>query len=210
MTDEHGFGKHAVLVKPLEGISKGFILTVAVLAAIVALGAAAYVSQLVNGLGVTGLNRPVFWGFYIINTIYFIAISYGGTLTSAILRLVNARWRLPITRAAEVVTVCALGVGAFNIVLDMGRPDRVLNMILHGRLQSPILWDFYSISLYLICSFIYLYLPLIPDIAILRDRFPRRKRLYRFLAMSAPVKITEHIPPPDESFKLAMLRAFLL
>jgi Ni/Fe-hydrogenase subunit HybB-like protein len=183
MTDEHGFGKHAVLVKPLEGISKGFILTVAVLAMVVALGAVAYVSQLVNGLGVTGLNRPVFWGFYIINTIYFIAISYGGTLTSAILRLVNARWRLPITRAAEVVTVCALGVGAFNIVLDMGRPDRVLNMILHGRLQSPILWDFYSISLYLICSFIYLYLPLIPDIAILRDKFPRRKRLYRFLAL---------------------------
>jgi Ni/Fe-hydrogenase subunit HybB-like protein len=183
MTDEHGFGKHAVLVKPLEGVSKGFILTVAVLAAIVALGAAAYVWQLVNGLGVTGLNRPVFWGFYIINCIYFIAISYGGTLTAAILRLVNARWRLPITRAAEVVTVCALGVGAFNIVLDMGRPDRVLNMILHGRLQSPILWDFYSISLYLVCSFIYLYLPLIPDIAILRDRFPRRKRFYRFLAL---------------------------
>ena len=183
MTDEHGFGKHAVLVKPLEGISKGFILTVAILAAIVALGAGAYIWQLVNGLGVTGLNRPVFWGFYIINTIYFIAISYGGTLTSAILRLVNARWRLPITRAAEVVTVCALGVGAFNIVLDMGRPDRVLNMILHGRLRSPILWDFYSISLYLICSFIYLYLPLIPDIAILRDKFPRRKRLYRFLAL---------------------------
>jgi len=183
MTDEHGFGKHAVLVKPLEGISKGFILTVAVLAMVIALGAVAYVWQLVNGLGVTGLNRPVFWGFYIINTVYFIAISYGGTLTSAILRLVNARWRLPITRAAEVVTVCALGVGAFNIVLDMGRPDRVLNMILHGRLQSPILWDFYSISLYLICSFIYLYLPLIPDIAILRDKFPRRKRLYRFLAL---------------------------
>jgi molybdopterin-containing oxidoreductase family membrane subunit len=183
MTDEHGFGKHAVLVKPLEGISKGFILTVAVLAAIVAFGAVAYVWQLVNGLGVTGLNRPVFWGFYIINTIYFIAISYGGTLTSAILRLVNARWRLPITRAAEVVTVCALGVGAFNIVLDMGRPDRLLNMILHGRLKSPILWDFYSISLYLICSFIYLYLPLIPDIAILRDKFPGRKRLYRFLAL---------------------------
>jgi molybdopterin-containing oxidoreductase family membrane subunit len=183
MTDEHGFGKHTVLVKPLEGTSKGFILTVAVLAAIVALGAAAYVSQLVNGLGVTGLNRPVFWGFYIINCIYFIAISYGGTLTSAILRLVNARWRLPITRAAEVITVCALGIGAFNIVLDMGRPDRVLNMVLHGRLQSPIMWDFYCIVLYLTCSFLYLYLPLIPDIALLRDRYPRRKRLYRFLAL---------------------------
>jgi molybdopterin-containing oxidoreductase family membrane subunit len=183
MTDEQGFGKHAALVKPLDGISKGFILTVIVLGAIVALGAVAYVWQLVNGLGVTGLNRPVFWGFYIINTIYFIAISYGGTLTSAILRLVNARWRLPITRAAEVVTVCALGIGAFNIVLDMGRPDRVLNMLLYGRFQSPIMWDFYCIMLYLACSFLYLYLPLVPDIALLRDRYPGRKRLYRFLAL---------------------------
>ena len=183
MTDEQGFGKHEILVKPLEGIGKGFILTVVVLAGIVAFGAFAYVWQLVHGLGVTGLNRPVTWGFYIINCIYFIAISYGGTMTSAILRLVNARWRLPITRAAEVVTVCALGVGAFNIVLDMGRPDRVLNMIIHGRLQSPIMWDFYSIMLYLACSFLYLYLPLIPDIALLRDKYPRRKRLYRFLAL---------------------------
>lgn len=183
MTDEHGFGKHAVLVKPLKGYSRGFILTVVVLAGVVAFGAVAYVMQLVNGLGVTGLNRPVFWGFYIINCIYFIAISYGGTMTSAILRLVNAKWRLPITRAAEVVTVCALGVGAFNIVLDMGRPDRVLNMVLYGRLQSPIMWDFYCIVLYLTCSFLYLYLPLIPDIALLRDRYPHRKRLYRFLAL---------------------------
>jgi Ni/Fe-hydrogenase subunit HybB-like protein len=182
MTDE-AFGRHAILVKPLQGVSKRYILTVTALAAIVGLGAVAYAWQLVNGLSVTGLNRPVFWGFYIINTIYFIAISYGGTLTSAILRLVDARWRLPITRAAEVITVCALGVGAFNIVLDMGRPDRVLNMVLHGRLQSPIMWDFYCIVLYLICSFIYLYLPLIPDIALLRDRYPGRKRLYRFLAL---------------------------
>jgi len=182
MTDE-GWGRHAVLIRPLSGASRRFILTACLLFAIVALGATAYVLQVAKGLGVTGLNRPVFWGFYIINCIYFIAISYGGTLTSAILRLVDARWRLPITRAAEVLTVCALGVGAFNIVLDMGRPDRVLNMVLHGRLESPIMWDFYCIVLYLACSFIYLYLPLIPDVALLRGRYPRRKRLYRFLAL---------------------------
>ncbi len=183
MTDEQGFGKHAILVKPLERAGKGFVLTVILLGAIVAFGVVAYVRQLSLGLGVTGLNRPVFWGFYIINCIYFIAISYGGTMTSAILRLVNAKWRLPITRAAEVVTVCALGVGACNIVLDMGRPDRVLNMIFYGRLQSPIMWDFYCIILYLVCSFLYLYLPLIPDIAMLRDRYPRRQWLYRTLAL---------------------------
>jgi Ni/Fe-hydrogenase subunit HybB-like protein len=56
-------------------------------------------------------------------------------------------------------------------------------MVLYGRVQSPIMWDFYCIMLYLVCSFLYLYLPLIPDIALLRDRYPRRKRLYRFLAL---------------------------
>ena len=183
MADKREFEQHAALIEPLKGAGPGFIISVVVLGALVALAGVAYAWQLIRGLGVTGLNRPVFWGFYIINTIYFIAISYGGTMTSAILRLVDAKWRLPITRAAEVITVCALGVGAFNIVLDMGRPDRVLNMIFHGRLQSPIMWDFYSILLYLTCSLLYLYLPMIPDIAILRDRFPRRKRLYRFLAL---------------------------
>ncbi len=183
MDAECRFGKYAPLIKPLIGYSKGFILAVILLSAVLALGIAAYVYQLVAGLGVTGLNRPVYWGFYIINCIYFIALSYGGTMTSAILRLVNAKWRLTITRAAEVVTICTLGIGALNIVIDMGRPDRALYMLLYGRLQSPIVWDFYCIMLYLVCSFLYLYLPMIPDLALLRDRFPYRKRLYRFLAL---------------------------
>jgi molybdopterin-containing oxidoreductase family membrane subunit len=175
--------KHEPIYRPLRSTGRRFWALVVVLTLICAVGVGAYVYQLVSGLGVTGLNRPVFWSFYIINCIFFIAISYGGTLTSAILRLTGAKWRLPITRAAEVVTACALGVGAINIVLDMGRPDRVLNMVLRGRLESPIMWDFYAIVLYMICSLIYLYLPMIPDMAELRDHFPRRKRLYTFLAL---------------------------
>ena len=110
----------------------------AILSNIIIWGVSAYYRQLRQGLGVTGLNYPIYWGMYIINTIFFIAISYGGTLTSAILRVFGARWRLPITRAAEVMTVCALGIGALNIVIDMGRPDRVLYILLYGHFNSPI------------------------------------------------------------------------
>jgi len=81
------------------------------------------------------------------------------------------------------VTGLNLAIGAINIVLDMGRPDRVLNMVLRGRFESPILWDFYAIMLYMVCSLAYLYIPMIPDIANLRDSFSRRKRLYTFLAL---------------------------
>jgi molybdopterin-containing oxidoreductase family membrane subunit len=175
--------EHAILFEPLQRTGWRFWAVVAVLIYIIIFGVRAYYQQLSQGLGVTGLNYPVYWGMYIINTIFFIAISYGGTLTSAILRIFGIRWRTPITRAAEVMTVCALSVGGLNIILDMGRPDRVLNIILYGRLESPIVWDFYAVSLYLVCGLLYLYLPMIPDLAELKHRFPRRRWLYERLSL---------------------------
>ena len=104
--------------------------------------------QILLGLGVTGLNQPVTWGFYIVNFVFFIGISHAGTLISAILRLSQAEWRRPITRMAEVITVVVLAIGAFHPMLDLGRPERALNIFTAGRLQSPLLWDVSSISAY--------------------------------------------------------------
>jgi len=71
-----------------------------------------------------------------------------------------------------------------NVLIDMGRPDRMLNVLKHGRFQSPLLWDVTSIATYLTASSIYLFLPLIPDIAILRERSTGlRHGLYRVLAL---------------------------
>ncbi len=162
--------KYAVVFHPLQGMGRGYWTTLTILLAIILWGLYAYYQQLTQGLGVTGLGRPVFWGMYVGNFVFFIAISYGGTLTSAILRLLNAEWRRPITRLAEAITVCALLVGSANVVTDMGRPDRLWQLFAgFGRMQSPILWDVIAVNAYLIFSVIYLYLPLIPDLAFLRD-----------------------------------------
>lgn len=68
--------------------------------------------------------------------------------------------------------------------MDMGRPDRLLFVITHAHFTSPLLWDVTSITTYLTASTIYLYLPLIPDLALLRDRVTGwRHRLYRALAL---------------------------
>src|SRR4030067_989178 len=93
--------------------------------------------QILYGLGVTGLNQPVSWGFYIVNFVFFIGISHAGTLISAILRLSKAEWRRPITRMAEVITVMVLFIGAGQILVDLGRPDRMLNIIPYGRHPPP-------------------------------------------------------------------------
>jgi len=183
LKEEHrDLGQDEILIKPVFTAGKGFWLTVAILITIVLWAVFAWIFQLKKGLGVTGLNRPVFWGFYITNFVFFIGISHAGTLISAILRLTKAEWRRSITRAAEVITVMVLFFGVANIILDLGRPDRVLNVIKYAHFRSPLLWDVASISLYLTASSIYLLLPLIPDIAILRERSKKRRWLYKILS----------------------------
>ncbi|RMH81689.1 MAG: polysulfide reductase [Calditrichaeota bacterium] len=171
-----------ILYKPIERPGKGFAYTVAGLLLIIAWALFMYIRQLYLGLGVTGLNEPVTWGFYIVNFVFFIGISHAGTLISAILRLSKAEWRRPVTRMSEVITVVVLAIGGLHPIIDLGRPDRLLNIFRFGRLQSPLLWDVFCITAYFTASTVYLFIPLIPDIAILRDRGAKPRWLYRFLS----------------------------
>ncbi len=176
------------LLGPLVRSGFAYYAFVVSLLILVGLGGYAYYTQLEYGLGVTGMRNMVLWGIYISNFVFFIGISHAGTLISAVLRISGAEWRRPITRMAESITVMALIVGAMFPVIDLGRPDRLLNLILYGRIQSPIIWDFVSITTYITGSIVYLYLPLIPDIAECRDKLDRvsriRKWFYTKLSLS--------------------------
>jgi Ni/Fe-hydrogenase subunit HybB-like protein len=172
------------ILRPVLTVGPSFRRWAAAFGAVIVWALFAWVWQLTHGLGATHLGRPVYWGLYITNFVFFIGVSHAGTLISAILRIVDAEWRRPITRMAEVITVLVLFFGVGNVLLDLGRPDRALNVILHPHFSSPLLWDISSITVYLTASTTYLYLPLIPDIAILRDRASGwRKALYSRLSL---------------------------
>jgi molybdopterin-containing oxidoreductase family membrane subunit len=181
-----GTGYEAIL-RPLEQTGWRFYLFVAILLVMIGVGVYAYSLQLRQGLTVTGMNRPVFWGVYITNFVFFIGLSHAGTLISAILRIVGAEWRRPFTRLAEAVTVFSLPFGVGSILLDLGRIDRIFNVIRYARFQSPMLWDVTAVSLYLTSSVVFFYIAMIPDIALLRDRYPDaagwRRWLYRVLSL---------------------------
>jgi Ni/Fe-hydrogenase subunit HybB-like protein len=180
---------HEKLIDPLFTIpGPRYWLAVVALLVVIGWGVFMYGRQFVLGLGETGMDRPTYWGVYMVNFIFFIGISHAGTLISAILRITGAEWRRPITRVAEAITAFALTVGTLQIIIDMGRPDRLPFVILYGRLQSPILWDVVSVTIYFLGSVTYLYLPLIPDAAILRDNCPAsapvwQRKLYTLLAL---------------------------
>lgn len=162
-------------------------LSVALLGAVLLWGVACYIYQLWHGLAVTAMTDYFSWGIYIINFVFFIGISMAGTLISAMLRLTGAGWRSQITRLAEGITLFALLVAGPMVLVDMGRPDRFFHTLWYGRLQSPIIWDILALTTYLVGSLLYLYLPLIPDMALLRDSPAAfagwRRWLYRKLSL---------------------------
>ncbi|MBI2191667.1 MAG: polysulfide reductase NrfD [Planctomycetes bacterium] len=183
----------AAILSPLRHTRRRFYVAVAALLGIMAFAVYAYVQQFTRGLGETGMNRPIYWGMYIGNFVFFVSISLAGTLISAILRVVKAEWRRPITRCAELITVLSLIFAVVNIIVDMGRPDRLLYIAQHFRIQSPIVWDVISINSYLAASLIYLYLPMIPDLALLRDRPGRWRSLYRILSLGYEGTEKQHL-----------------
>jgi Ni/Fe-hydrogenase subunit HybB-like protein len=169
--------------------SRGYWFLVAALLCVISLAMVAGVIQVRRGLGVTGLSSSVPWGLYIVNFVFFVGISYAGTLLSAVLRLVNAEWRRPVTRIAEIVTVVALLIAATMVFADLGRWSITpLRIFTSGRAGSPLIWDTVVLSTYMFAATLFLLLPLIPDAARCRDRHPTqqglRYRLYCLVAMS--------------------------
>ncbi len=173
------------VLRPLQN-HKGLELWIVFLITVISVGAWAYYVQLRDGLAVTGMRDYVSWGLYIANFVFFVAVSLVGMLISSILGLLKVDWIAPISRIAEIIAVAFVAVAGLVIVLDMGRPDRILNVMIHGRFQSPILWDVTVITTYLVISTLLLILPMIPDLAIckkeLKNAPPILKKLYSILS----------------------------
>ncbi len=155
-------------------------LGLVVLVAVVAAG------FMVNrGVGVTGLNRPVFWGFFITNFVFWIGISHAGVMLSAILRLSKAEWRRPATRAAEVLTIFSLMTAVLMPFIHTGRPWRLMYWVfpydfqrgIWPDIRSPLVWDPSAVNTYLISSILFVFIALIPDLAVIRDRSSGIRRI---------------------------------
>ncbi len=179
------------VLRPMLQTGRGFWALVAVLGAIVAWGLYAWGYLVYWGIGVTGKNRPVYWTLFITTFVFWVGISHAGTMISAVLRIFKADWRRPITRGAEAMTAFALMMAGLYPLIHLGRVWKFYwmipypnNRLMWPNFQSPLMWDLVAIFTYLIGSTLYLYLALIPDMAMARDHTAGwRLNLYRTLAL---------------------------
>ena len=132
---------------------------------------------LAYGVGIWGIRMPVMWGFAITNFVWWIGIGHAGTLISAILLLLNQRWRNSINRFAEAMTLFAVACAGMFPLLHMGRPWLFYwllpypnSMNVEPNFRSPLVWDVFAVSTYATVSLLFWFVGLIPDLGTLRDR----------------------------------------
>lgn len=176
----------ADLLRPVR-LNRNFVLWMMFLSVSLVLCLYAYSTQLRKGLIVTGMRDYISWGMYIANFVFFVATSLVGMLISAVLGLIGYSWIKPIARIAEIIAVAFAAIAGIVIISDMGRPERLPFLFLHGRIQSPILWDVTVVTTYFVISLLLYFLPLIPDLAIARGRMNQApawlQKVYKVLSL---------------------------
>ncbi|MBI2935265.1 MAG: polysulfide reductase NrfD, partial [Chloroflexi bacterium] len=165
------------LLRPVLTTPLWFWAVAGFLGMVVAAGLAAFAWVITHGIGVLGVNRPVMWGFLLVNFVFWVGISHAGIMLSAILRLTQAEWRRPATRAAEVLTIFSLATAASNILVHVGRVWRIywdfpydFGRGIWVNVRSPFIWDPSAIFTYLTGTILFVYVALLPDLAAVRDR----------------------------------------
>lgn len=155
-----------------------YLAAVSLCALAVLAGFALWAYQSIRGLGVTGIMHPVGWGVYITNFVFWVGIAHSGTLISAVLFLFRARFRTSFNRAAEAMTVISLIVAGLFPLIHLGRvwvfyylfPYPTQRQI-WVNFRSPLIWDVFAVTTYMIVSMVFLYVGMVPDLAIVRRRF---------------------------------------
>lgn len=139
-----------------ENIKKYF-LWVGALCSLAVMGLGAWIYQLSNGLIVTGMRNIVSWGLYITLFMFFVGLSAGGLIVSSSATVFNIKAFKTVSKPAVLLSTVCIIVAALFIFVDIGKPYRIFNLILHPQLNSPLTWDVGVISLYLLVSALYLY-----------------------------------------------------
>jgi len=158
---------------------------------LIALGGWAFSVMLRTGIGITGLNDTVMWGSLITTFVFFIGVSHSGTLVSAILFFTRSPLRAAVGRSAEAMTVIAIMTAGLYPIIHVGRAWLAFFLLpypsergLWPNVRSPLEWDVFAVTSYVTVSTLFLYMGMLPDLALLSRRVKGwRRLLYKVLSL---------------------------
>jgi molybdopterin-containing oxidoreductase family membrane subunit len=124
------------------------------LTVIVGVGFLLYLKQLDFGLGITGLSRDASWGFYIANFTFLVGVAAGGVMVVLPYYLHDYKAFGKVTILGEFLAIASVLMCVTFILVDLGQPMRVLNVLLYPTFNSVLFWDFIVLNGYLFLNIV--------------------------------------------------------
>ncbi len=134
--------------------SRNYWIWIVFLLLIIGAGAIVYLEQFMNGLVITGMSRDVSWGFYIANFTFLVGVAAGGVMVVIPYYLHDYEKFHRITILGEFLAVACLVMCLLFIVVDLGQPTRMLNVLLYPTPKSMLFYDMIVLNGYLFLNIV--------------------------------------------------------
>ena len=163
----------------------GWILA---LVALITVGSLFYLRQLTVGLTITGLSRDVTWGFYIAQLTFMVGVAASAVMVVLPYYLHDYKAFGKMTILGEFLAIPAVIMCMLFIFVDMGMPNRILNVFLYPTLHSMMFWDTIALGGYLVLNIIISHWTLSSE----RREEPPPKWLKPIILLSIPWAVSIH------------------
>ena len=174
--------------KALAGDRRYWGLVIALLA-MIGVGFVLYLWQFKVGLKITGMSRDVSWGFYIAQFTYLVGIAASAVMVVLPYYLHDYKAFGRITILGEFLAVAAVSMCGLFIFIDLGKPVRMFNILLHPTPNSVMFWDMIVLNMYLLLNMVIGWTVLEAE----RNAAPPPKWVKPLIYLSIPWAPTIHI-----------------
>jgi Ni/Fe-hydrogenase subunit HybB-like protein len=134
--------------------SKRYYGWMALLLGVAGVGFLVYMKQLDFGLGITGMSRDVSWGFYIANFTFLVGVAAGGVMVVLPYYLHDYKAYGKVTILGEFLAIASVVMCITFILVDLGQPMRVMNVLLYPSPRSVLFWDTIVLNGYLFLNLV--------------------------------------------------------
>jgi molybdopterin-containing oxidoreductase family membrane subunit len=156
-------------------MSRNVKVGIAVMGLTVLAATGAWAWQLGRGLVVTDMQNGFTWGLYVAGLAFFVGNAAGGLVLSSSIYLFGAKHLKPFARLGALTAFANVAAAMAIVLPDIGRPERLWNMVVHPNWTSPLVWDVVVLALYAIVSLVYLAVMMVPDLPGRFGRWARRR-----------------------------------
>ncbi|HIL42812.1 MAG TPA: molybdopterin oxidoreductase, partial [Gammaproteobacteria bacterium] len=142
----------------IQGRGAGFYVLVALLGALImaALGSVYYMEH--NGHFVTGMSNRIVWGTPHVFAIFLIVAASGALNVASISSVFHKKMYKPLSRLSGLVSLALLAGGLMILVLDLGRPDRLIVAMTEYNFKSIFAWNIILYNGFFVIVGIYLWM----------------------------------------------------